>query len=164
MAAAMSSFDNGSRKGPAVGKSFAGTMVRAPPHASPGLPFYSLGSFNPSTFTSPANKSTNFKADSGLNNFLKIRRHYACPGASATKQQRNVNVHSVDLELNIKPSLHDRFDKKYYLPGKYLNPYQNTNGRFGGRFVNDSEAASGSDINKLDLHRRMKRPIITKRM
>ena len=73
-------------------------------------------------------------------------------------------MHSVDLELNIKPSLHDRFDKKYYLPGKYLNPYQNTNGRFGGRFVNDSETTHSSDINKLDLHRRMKRPIITKRM
>lgn len=88
------------------------------------------------------------------------------PGVSAKVGLRNLPTNSADpaLELNVKPSLHDRFDKKFYLPGKYLNPFNQTNGRFGGRFVNDQEDFSTNDVTKLDIHRRMKRPIVTKIM
>ena len=39
---------------------------------------------------------------------------------AATKAERNKKEGD---EINIKPSVHDRFISKFYVPNKYLNPY-----------------------------------------
>lgn len=139
MAALSTSLDGSRNKGGAAAQSMVTAVRRDPPHVSPALQFYSLGHFSPSA-TQPAQKPT-LTTEQSLNSFLKIRRHNAMPGVSATHGTRNLPIHSTEphLELNVKPSLHDRFDKKFYLPGKYLNPFNQTCGRFGGRFVSDSE-------------------------
>jgi len=47
------------------------------------------------------------------------------PGVSAKHATRNLPINSAEPvhEPNVKPCIHDRFDKKFYLPGKYLNPF-----------------------------------------
>jgi hypothetical protein len=52
-----------------------------------------------------------------------MRRYPAQPGVAASKSERNKKAGD---EINIKPSVHDRFNSKFYIPNKYLNPYGST--------------------------------------
>ena len=42
------------------------------------------------------------------------------PATAAVHKEKNGKATE---ELNVKPTLHDRFAAKFYVPGKYLNPY-----------------------------------------
>lgn len=43
--------------------------------------------------------------------------------AEPSVANQNLNNNAQGSDVNIKPSVHDRFNQKFYLPGKYLNPY-----------------------------------------
>lgn len=65
-----------------------------------------------------------------LNKFLKINRHNAEPAqALMLKERRTQYSH------NPKPSLHDRFNSKFYIPSKYLNPYGSPHSTFAEKVV-----------------------------
>ena len=61
-----------------------------------------------------------------LTSFDTSRRHNAVPGIAASHVERN-GISKAEQNINIKPSLHDRFNSKFYVPDKYLNPYGNKN-------------------------------------
>ena len=45
-----------------------------------------------------------------------MNKNIAEQGPALSKHERNG-------ELNIKPTLHDNFNNKFYIPGSYLNPF-----------------------------------------
>jgi hypothetical protein len=47
---------------------------------------------------------------------LKANKNIAEKGPALSKNERNG-------ELNIKPTLHDNINNKFYIPGSYLNPF-----------------------------------------
>jgi hypothetical protein len=47
---------------------------------------------------------------------LKSNKNIAEQGPALSKNERNG-------ELNIKPTLHNNFNNKFYIPGSYLNPF-----------------------------------------
>jgi hypothetical protein len=47
---------------------------------------------------------------------LKANKNIAEKGPALSKNERNG-------ELNIKPTLHDNINYKFYIPGSYLNPF-----------------------------------------
>ena len=47
---------------------------------------------------------------------LKANKNIAEKGPALSKNERND-------ELNIKPTLHDNINNKFYIPGSYLNPF-----------------------------------------
>jgi len=53
----------------------------------------------------------NGKYNKNLKNFNSIRRNLAHPSQAATSKERNPKK---DGEFNVKPSLHDRFNTKFY--------------------------------------------------
>lgn len=57
-----------------------------------------------------------------------IRRHKAEPGLALKLHERNPL--SPDADVNVKPTLHDKFNIKLYHPGRYLNPYGCHRSRF----------------------------------
>ena len=59
------------------------------------------------------------KYTKNLNNHVK-RRHMAEAGVAAKNAERNMKPYE---ELKVKPSIHERFNSKFYVPGKYLDPY-----------------------------------------
>ena len=68
-----------------------------------------------------------------LNKFLKINRHNAEP-AQALKLKERQSQYS----QNPKPSLHDRFNSKFYVPSKYLNPYGSPHSTYAEKVVSTS--------------------------
>ena len=72
--------------------------------ATPLMGFHGLGKYN--------NKA--------LKNYSTCRRYPAQASLAATKLERNKKEYE---EINIKPSVHDRFNNKFYIPSRYLNPY-----------------------------------------
>ena len=87
--------------------------LKAPPTASAPLSFYSTGKYPDSA---------------SLHKFLKVQKHGAEPSLAAKLSERNPA--SPDAEVNVKPTLHDKFNNKLYLPGRYLNPYGCQRSRF----------------------------------
>ena len=67
------------------------------------------------------------KYDKNLINFMSQRRNMAVSGTSAKYAERNSRPYD---EINVKPSVHDRFSSKFYQPGKYLNPLASKNSSF----------------------------------
>jgi hypothetical protein len=47
---------------------------------------------------------------------MKANKNIAEKGPALSKNERNG-------ELNIKPTLHDNINNKFYIPGSYLNPF-----------------------------------------
>ena len=60
------------------------------------------------------------KYEKKINGMAKGLRHPAEPGVSALLLERNLSQD----DLNVKPQLHDLINSKFYIPQKYLNPYQ----------------------------------------
>jgi hypothetical protein len=78
------------------------------------MQFYSLGRYN----------------NSDLNKFLKINNPNSEPAQSLKMKERN----SVAL-TNPKAAIHERFNSKFYLPSKYLNPYGSPHSTFPEKVV-----------------------------
>ena len=55
-------------------------------------------------------------------------KHSAEPSIAAPMSDRNPK--SPDADVNVKPTLHDKFNNKLYMPGRYLNPYGCQRSRF----------------------------------
>ena len=91
--------------------------LQAPASASAPLAFYGMGRCEPGDSSGAA-----------LHKFLKIQKHSAEPSVAAKLSERNPM--GPDAELNVKPTLHDKFNNKLYLPGRYLNPYGCQRSRF----------------------------------
>ena len=91
------------------------------------MPFHSTGKY--------ANKS--------LKNYQNLRRYPAQPGVAASKTERNKKAGE---EINIKPSVHDRFNSKFYIPNKYLNPYGSTQSVFPNRTSTEPIKLHKNDI------------------
>lgn len=89
--------------------------LQPPPTASAPLAFYCTGQNPLSNSSSPA-----------MHSF--IRRHKAEPSMAAKLSERNPA--SPDADVNVKPTLHDKFNIKLYHPGRYLNPYGCQRSRF----------------------------------
>ena len=91
--------------------------LKNPDSSSAPLAFYSLGKYEPKDLSGPPLKS-----------YLKIMRHQAEPSIAAPMSERNPK--NPDADVNVKPTLHDKFNNKLYLPGRYLNPYGCQRSRF----------------------------------
>lgn len=75
------------------------TMVNNKKPSTPLMEFYSLGVYRKSVK----------EYDTGI-------KHQAMPSVAARIKERN------QLEINIKPSVHDRFNSKFYKPF-YMDPF-----------------------------------------
>jgi hypothetical protein len=81
------------------------------------MEFYSLGK--------------NYEKD--LSKYLKIKNHNAEPA-----QSLNIKERQVEHLKNPKPSVHERFNQKFYLPSKYLNPYGSPHSSYPQMVVSSS--------------------------
>ena len=91
--------------------------LQPPATASAPLAFYCVGKYEAKDGSSNT-----------LQKFLKIQKHNAEPSVAAKLSERNPT--SPDADLNVKPTLHDKFNHKLYHPGRYLNPYGCQRSRF----------------------------------
>lgn len=48
--------------------------------------------------------------------------------------------------MNVKPSVHDRFNSKFYVPNKYLNPYGSKQSVFPNRLATEPIKLMKNDI------------------
>ena len=61
---------------------------------------------------------------------MKIKNHNAEPAQSLRMKDRQTQP-----ALNPKPSITERFNQKFYVPNKYLNPYGSPNSSFSNLVV-----------------------------
>ena len=94
--------------------------------STPLMELYSLGSYRKK-----------------LTQFQTHRRHQAVPSTAAVHKERNP---SATEEVNVKPSLHDRFSAKFYVPGKYLNPYGSVTSSYVHKLKPEADIRVEGDI------------------
>ena len=61
---------------------------------------------------------------------LKANKNIAEKGPALSKNERNG-------ELNIKPTLHDNINNKFYIPGSYLNPFNLKDSKYQNSIYNN---------------------------
>ena len=65
------------------------------------------------------------------------------PSIAAVSRERNQKANE---DVNVKPTLHDRFSSKFYVPGKYLNPYGGHNSSFAKKLKPETNSRVDGDI------------------